>query len=70
VEELDGRVQAVGEAGTRRGGGRRREGSEAGASAWLVVEISPKPSSPSWLVELMYGRNHPGLISRWSKLWG
>jgi hypothetical protein len=30
----------------------------------------PKPSSPSWLVELMYGGNHPNSIPCWSELWG
>jgi hypothetical protein len=32
--------------------------------------VEPKSSGPSWLAELRYGRNHPGLIPRWSELWG
>jgi hypothetical protein len=33
-------------------------------------DVLPKPSGPSWLVELRYGRNHQGSIPRWSELWG
>jgi hypothetical protein len=36
----------------------------------LLNYYLPKPSSPSWLVELRYGRNHPGSIPRWSELRG
>jgi hypothetical protein len=35
----------------------------------VVLTKELKPSSPSWLVELRNGRNHPGSISRWSELW-
>jgi hypothetical protein len=34
------------------------------------VRLPPKPSSPSWPVEMRYGRNHPGSFPCWSELWG
>jgi hypothetical protein len=45
--------------------------SKVQKSMLSIEEVQePKPSSPSWLVELRYGRNHPGSIPRWSELWG